>query len=141
MHCTAQRARIVIQNFWACNVIDIFQIMVWAIRGLAWTQLESIPLQNPQKSLSESFFNNGIVRRLLVLGAFMIRSEFRTRVNTVLQSEKGERENKTMLCLQYAAFFQPICGNERNWIFRNLEFSEKILEFSEKILQFREKIA
>ena len=39
-----------------------------------------------------------------------------------------------------ALFFQPFCGNERNWIFRNLEFREKILEFSEKILEFREKI-
>ena len=40
-----------------------------------------------------------------------------------------------------ALFFQPFCGNDRNWIFRNLEFREKFLEFSEKILQFREKIA
>ena len=39
-----------------------------------------------------------------------------------------------------ALFFQPFCGNERNWIFRNLEFREKILEFSEKIIEFREKI-
>ena len=31
-----------------------------------------------------------------------------------------------------SAFFQPFCGNERNWIFRNLEFKEKILEFSKK---------
>ena len=39
-----------------------------------------------------------------------------------------------------AAFFiQPFCGNERNWIFRNLEFSREFLEFSEKILEFREK--
>ena len=37
-------------------------------------------------------------------------------------------------------FFQPFSGNKRNWIFRNLEFSEKILEFSKKILEFREKI-
>ena len=37
-------------------------------------------------------------------------------------------------------FFQPFCGNKRNWIFRNLEFREKILEFSKKILEFREKI-
>ena len=37
-------------------------------------------------------------------------------------------------------FFQPFCGNERNWIFRNLEFREKILEFSEKILEFSRKI-
>ena len=40
----------------------------------------------------------------------------------------------------WSAFFQPFCGNERNWIFRNLEFREKILEFSKKILEFREKI-
>ena len=39
-----------------------------------------------------------------------------------------------------ALFFQPFCGNERNWIFRNLEFREKILEFSEKILEFSRKI-
>ena len=38
-----------------------------------------------------------------------------------------------------AFFFQPFCGNKRNWIFRNLEFSEKFLEFSQKILEFSEK--
>ena len=38
-----------------------------------------------------------------------------------------------------ALFFQPFCGNECNWIFRNLEFKEKILEFSEKILEFSRK--
>ena len=38
-----------------------------------------------------------------------------------------------------AFFFQPFCGNDRNWIFRNLEFSEKFLEFSQKILEFSEK--
>ena len=37
-------------------------------------------------------------------------------------------------------FFQPFGGNERNWIFRNLEFSEKILEFREKFLEFSRKI-
>jgi len=37
-------------------------------------------------------------------------------------------------------FFQPFCGNERNWIFRNLEFSGKFLEFSEKILEFSRQI-
>ena len=37
-------------------------------------------------------------------------------------------------------FFQPFGGNERNWIFRNLEFRGKILEFSEKIIEFRDKI-
>ena len=36
-------------------------------------------------------------------------------------------------------FFQPFCGNNRNWIFRNLEFSGKILEFSEKFLEFSKK--
>ena len=36
--------------------------------------------------------------------------------------------------------FQPFGGNERNWIFRNLEFSEKILEFREKFLEFSRKI-
>ena len=36
-------------------------------------------------------------------------------------------------------FFQPFGGNERNWIFRNLEFSKKFLEFSQKILEFSEK--
>ena len=29
--------------------------------------------------------------------------------------------------LMPAFFFLPICGNKRNWIFRNLEFREKIL--------------
>ena len=38
------------------------------------------------------------------------------------------------------AFFQPFGGNERNWIFQNLEFSEKFLEFSQKILDFSEKL-
>ena len=38
-----------------------------------------------------------------------------------------------------AFFFQPFGGNERNWIFRNLEFSKKFLEFSQKILEFSEK--
>ena len=37
-------------------------------------------------------------------------------------------------------FFQPFCGNERNWIFRNLEFSGKFLEFRQKILEFSRKI-
>ena len=38
-------------------------------------------------------------------------------------------------------FFNSFAAtNERNWIFRNLEFREKILEFSKKILEFREKI-
>ena len=37
-------------------------------------------------------------------------------------------------------FFQPFCGNKRNWIFRNLEFSGKILEFSEKFLELSKKI-
>ena len=36
-------------------------------------------------------------------------------------------------------FFQPLCGNAGEWIFRNLEFSREFLEFSEKILEFREK--
>ena len=36
-------------------------------------------------------------------------------------------------------FFQPFGGNERNWIFRNLEFSKKFLEFSQKFLEFSEK--
>ena len=36
-------------------------------------------------------------------------------------------------------FFQPFGGNEPNWIFQNLEFSEKFLEFSQKILDFSEK--
>ena len=36
-------------------------------------------------------------------------------------------------------FFQPFGGNDRNWIFRNLEFSWKFLEFSQKILEFSEK--
>ena len=36
-------------------------------------------------------------------------------------------------------FFQPLCGNERNWIFRNLEFRGKILEFSEKSLSLEKK--
>ena len=39
-----------------------------------------------------------------------------------------------------ALFFQPFCGNERNWIFRNLEFSGKFLEFRQKILEFSRKI-
>ena len=39
-----------------------------------------------------------------------------------------------------ASFFQPFCGNERNWIFRNLEFSGKFLEFRQKILEFSRKI-
>ena len=39
-----------------------------------------------------------------------------------------------------AFFFQPFCGNKRNWIFRHLEFREKILEFSEKSLSLEEKI-
>jgi len=39
-----------------------------------------------------------------------------------------------------ALFFQPFCGNERNWIFQNLEFSEKFLEFRQKILEFSRKI-
>ena len=29
-------------------------------------------------------------------------------------------------------FFQPLCGNTGEWIFRNLEFSRKLLEFSQK---------
>ena len=39
-----------------------------------------------------------------------------------------------------SAFFQPFGGNERNWIFRNLELSEKFLEFSENFLEFNRKI-
>ena len=39
-----------------------------------------------------------------------------------------------------ALFFQPFCGNERNWIFRNLERSGKFLEFRQKILEFSRKI-
>ena len=38
-----------------------------------------------------------------------------------------------------AFFFQPFGGNKRNWIFRNLEFSQKILEFREKFLEFSRK--
>ena len=38
-----------------------------------------------------------------------------------------------------AAFFQLFGGNDRNWIFRNLEFGEKFLEFGEKFLEFSEK--
>ena len=37
------------------------------------------------------------------------------------------------------AFFQPFGGNDRNWIFQNLEFSEKFLEFSEKFLELNRK--
>ena len=43
-------------------------------------------------------------------------------------------------CLINSAFFQLFGGNDRNWIFRNLEFSEKFLEFSQKILEFSKKI-
>ena len=39
-----------------------------------------------------------------------------------------------------ALFFQPFCGNERNWIFRNLEFSGKFLEFRQKFLEFSRTI-
>ena len=39
-----------------------------------------------------------------------------------------------------ALFFQPFCGNDRKWIFRNLEFSRKFLEFRQKILEFSRKI-
>ena len=47
---------------------------------------------------------------------------------------------KNNLLKSRAAFFQPFGGNDRNWIFRNLEFSEKFLEFSKKILEFSGKI-
>ena len=36
--------------------------------------------------------------------------------------------------------FQPFCGNERNWISRNLELSGKFLEFRQKILECSRKI-
>ena len=51
-----------------------------------------------------------------------------------LKSQKNTNIFKTAL------FFQPFCGNERNWIFRNLEFSGKFLEFRQKILEFSRKI-
>ena len=52
---------------------------------------------------------------------------------------KGLRSLNTEWSLNQP-FFQPFGGNERNWIFQNLEFSEKFLEFSQKILEFNRKI-
>ena len=66
---------------------------------------------------------------------------------TFIQQQSGNRHKSetkityTWILRTYVSlFFQPFCGNKRNWIFRNLEFREKNLEFSEKILEFRDKI-
>ena len=37
-------------------------------------------------------------------------------------------------------FFQPLCGNAGEWIFRNLEFNRKLLEVFQKILEIRENL-
>ena len=57
-----------------------------------------------------------------------------------LYLEMAFHTKKTFRRLAAQPFFQPIGGNERNWIFQNLEFREKIIEFSKKVLEFREKI-
>ena len=43
---------------------------------------------------------------------------------------RKDRELPVVEYVRLSLFFQPFCGNEHNWIFRNLEFREKILEFS-----------
>jgi len=53
---------------------------------------------------------------------------------------KSGRDPVESYLVNTGLFFQPFCGNKRNWIFRNLEFSGKILEFSEKFLEFSKKI-
>ena len=41
----------------------------------------------------------------------------------------------------HPAILQPFCGSDSNWIFPNLQFSEKILEFREKFLEFGRNLA
>ena len=52
----------------------------------------------------------------------------------------GNRQDWEHFVVNSGGFFSHFSANIGKFIFRNLEFKEKILEFSEKILEFSRKI-
>ena len=104
---------------------------------LLWSLLKS-PYEKVQSAAAwalspciKNAANSGDMVRSFVGGLELICGLLESTDNTVLAAVCYAIAN---IARYHSLFFQPFGGNDRNWIVRNLEFSEKFLEFSQKFL-------